>query len=253
MGMFSGLEGSLEKYIDGFFKDSISGRVQPVEIAKNLAREMRDSKRVSISNIYVPNEYTVFLHRSDWESIYTFSGTLSKELQDYISHKAAEKKYTLSGRPLVKFVTDDDIPIGSIRVESWFSEAPPDEESPVLDPELIEHTQRFTPVKESARTEPEPLVFTKLIVNTGPESGKAFNLNKSSIVIGRREDCDVVLSDTSISRSHARLELHRGGYTIYDLGSTNGTRVNGEKITSKALMPGDKITFGTTVCIFKVE
>ena len=138
-------------------------------------------------------------------------------------------------------------------MESWFSEAPPDEENPVPEPESINHTQRFTPVKESVRTEPEPLVFAKLNVDTGPESGKTFNLNKASIVIGRSEDCDVVLSDTSISRSHARLELRRGGYTIYDLGSTNGTRVNGEKITSKTLMPGDKITLGTTVCIFKVE
>ncbi|MDD2554370.1 MAG: DUF3662 domain-containing protein, partial [Desulfotomaculaceae bacterium] len=67
MGMFSGLEGSLEKYIEGFFKDKISGRVQPADIAKKLAREMRDCKRVSVSNIYVPNEYIVFLHHSDWE------------------------------------------------------------------------------------------------------------------------------------------------------------------------------------------
>jgi hypothetical protein len=251
--MFSGLEGSLEKYIEGFFEDSINGRVQPVEIAKKLAREMRDRKRVSISNIYVPNEYTVFLHRSDWESIHAFSGALSKELQDYVSHKAAEKKYSLSGRPLVKFVTDDDIPPGSISVESMFSEAPPDEEVLAPEPEPINHTQRFTPVKNIVRTEPEPLVCAKLQVDTGPESGKTFNLKKASIVIGRREDCDIILIDTSISRSHARLELHRGGYTIYDLGSTNGTRVNGERITSKALMPGDKITFGTTVCIFKVE
>ena len=253
MGMFSGLEGSLEKYIEGLFKDSISGRVQPVEIAKKLAREMRDRKRVSISNIYVPNEYTVFLHRSDWESIYTFSGTLSKELQDYVSHKAAEKRYSLSGRPLVKFVTDDNIPVGSISVESRFSEEPPEEENLIPDLEPIDHTQRFTPVKDSARAESEPFLYAKLQVDKGPESGKTFNLNKASIVIGRRENCDVVLSDTSISRSHARLETHRGGYTIYDLGSTNGTTVNGERITSKALMPGDKITFGTTVCIFKVE
>jgi hypothetical protein len=60
------------KNIEGFFKDNFSGRVQPVDIAKKLAREMRDNRRVSISNIYVPNEYTVFLHQSDWESISAF-------------------------------------------------------------------------------------------------------------------------------------------------------------------------------------
>jgi hypothetical protein len=252
MGMFSGLEGSLEKYIEGFFKDGFSGRVQPVEIAKKLAREMRDRKRVSISNIYVPNEYTIFLHHSDWESIITFTGSLSRELQDYISHKAAEKKYTLSGLPMVKFVTDENISPGNIRVESMFSEAPCEEKN-VMEPEHIENTQRFTPVKGGTRPEPAPLVHVKLHVDTGPERGRSFNLNKELVVIGRSEDCDVVLSDTSISRNHARLELHGGAYTIYDLGSTNGTRVNGDKITSKLLAAGDVVMLGTTTFTFKVE
>lgn len=253
MGMFSGLEGSLEKYIEGFFKDDASGRVQPVDIAKKLAREMRDSKRISISNIYVPNEYTVFLHHTDWESIYTFSGALARELQDYVSHKAAEKKYSLAGRPLVKFVTDDSIAEGGIEVESSFSEVPPEEEKYAVEAEPIEHTQRFTPVKDSAPPDSPPLVYAKLSIDTGSERGKTFNLNKVSMVIGRREDCDIVLSDDSISRSHARLDLHRGVYTIYDLGSTNGISVNGNRITARVLKPGDVVTLGATVCTFKVE
>lgn len=254
MGMFSGLEGSLEKYIEGFFKDSFSGRVQPVDIAKKLAREMRDRKRVSISNIYVPNEYTVFLHHSDWESIYTFSGALSRELQDYVSQKAAEKKYTLAGRPLVQFVTDDSTPAGSILVDSCFSEIPPEEEKHTMEAEPLEHTQRFALVKESSAPVDSPtFVYSKLRVDTGPDRNKIFNLDKVSMVIGRREDCDIVLSDDSISRSHARLDLHRGVYTIHDLGSTNGISVNGDKVTSRVLKPGDVVTLGTTVCTFKVE
>ncbi|MFX4261677.1 FhaA domain-containing protein [Pelotomaculum propionicicum] len=253
MGMFSGLEGSLEKYIEGFFKDSFSGRVQPVDIAKKLAREMRDNRRVSISNIYVPNEYTVFLHQSDWESISAFSGALARELQDYVSHKAEEKKYSLAGRPLVKFITDDNISTGSIVVESCFSEAPPEEEKNTVVPEPLEHTQRFTPVKDSPPPDSKPLQYAKIRVDAGPERDKIFSLNKVTMVIGRREDCDIVLSDDSISRSHARLDLHRGVYTIHDLGSTNGIRVNGEKVTSRALKPGDVVTLGTTVCTFKVE
>lgn len=253
MGMFSGLEGSLEKYIEGFFKDNFSGRVQPVDIAKKLAREMRDNRRVSISNIYVPNEYTVFLHQSDWESISAFSGALARELQDYVSHKAKEKKYSLAGRPLVKFVTDDNISAGSIIVESRFSEAPPEEDNNDAVSGPLEHTQRFIPVKDSPLSGPPPLLHAKLQVDAGPERDKVFSLNKASMVIGRRDDCDIVLSDDSISRSHARLDLHRGVYIIHDLGSTNGILVNGDKITSRALKPGDVVTMGDTVCIFKVE
>ncbi len=254
MGMFSGLEGSLEKYVEGLFRDDFSGQVQPVEIAKKLAREMRDSKRVSINNIYVPNEYTVFLHHSDWESISSFTGALARELQDYISHKAAEKKYSLACRPLVKFVTDENISPGSIRVESMFSEAPPEEEKIALEHEPIEHTQRFTPVKGAALPAPAPLLYkAKLFIDTGPRHGGSFDLKKDLIVIGRSEDCDLVLKDDSISRNHARLELQRGGYTIYDLGSTNGTWVNGDKITSKTLTSGDVLMLGSTSCTFKVE
>lgn len=253
MGMLSGLEGNLEKYIEGFFKDKISGRVQPADIAKKLAREMRDHKRVSINSIFVPNEYTVFLHHADWESIFAFSGALADELQDYISHKAAEKKYSLPGRPLIKFVSDGNIDAGSIIVESCFSDAPPEEEKVDVAGEPFEHTQRFTLVKGKPLPDAPPLAHAKIRVESGPQRDQIFNLNKVSIVIGRRENCDIALSDDSISRSHARLDLCQGVYTIHDLGSTNGVKVNGERITARVLKSGDVFTLGATVCTFKVE
>jgi len=253
LGMFSGLEGSLEKYIEGFFKDRSSGRIQPVEIAKRLARAMRDSRRVSISNIYVPNQYTVHLHPSDWENLSAFVSLLSGELQEYVKQKAEEKKYTLAGPPVVNFAGNETMAVGSILVEAAFSEAPPGGEQPVAEKELIEQTQRFIPVKECFKVDMAPMVYGRLQVNAGPDSGKTFNLSAVSVVIGRRSGCDIVLHDTSISRRHARLELHRGRYTISDLGSTNGTMVNGVKINTKVLEPGDVITLGATICTFKVE
>lgn len=253
MGLFSGLEGSLEKYIEGFFKDKVSGRVQPADIAKKLAREMRDHKRVSISSIYVPNEYTIFLHHTDWESISAFSGALSGELQDYISQKATEKKYSLAGRPLIKFIADGNIAAGNIMVESNFSEAPPEEEKSDAACVPLEHTQYFTLVKDKPLPDAPPLVYAQIRVESGPERDKVFNLNKNSTVIGRRESCDIVLSDDSISRRHARLDRRLGVYTIHDLGSTNGIKVNGDRITARVLKSGDVLTLGATVCTFKVE
>ena len=253
MGVFSGLEGSLEKYIEGFFKDKFGGRVQPVEIAKRLAREMRDARRVSVSKIYVPNEYTVHLHPSDWENITTFATLLSKELQEYVRQKAEEKKYTLAGPPVVRFARDEALPSGSMRLESSFSEAPPQEEQPAVEELPFEHTQRFNPVKDCVRVDTAPLVYGRLYVDAGPDRGKTFNLSAVSIVVGRREGCDIVLNDTSVSRRHARLDLHQGRYAVSDLGSTNGVMVNGVKITTKVLEPGDVMTLGTTVCTFKVE
>lgn len=253
MGMFSGLEGSLEKYIEGLIKDRTSGQVQPADIAKKLVREMRDQKRVSINNIYVPNEYTVFLHHTDWENIAAFSDSLAAELQEYITHKAGEKKYSLPGCPLIKFVSDDNIVVGNVVVESLFSEVPAGE-GKSADPGLpFEHTQRFTMLKDKLSTGGSPLILAKIRVESGPLREKIFNLNKDSIVIGRRESCDIVLDDDSISRRHARLDLSRGVYLIHDLDSTNGTKVNGERITTRTLKSGDVLTFGATVCTFKVE
>jgi len=252
-GVFSGLEGSLEKYIEGFFKDKLGGGyVQPVEIAKKLAREMRDSRRVSVSCIYVPNEYTVHLHPSDYENITNFSGLLAKELQEYVRQKAEEKRYTLAGRPLVSFACDENLAGGSVRLESRFSESPPEAEK-TPEENSIEHTQRFTLLKEAIKTDTAPLVYGRLVIDAGPDRGKTFNLSNVSIVIGRREDCGIILNDTSISRRHARLELSQGRYVITDIGSTNGVVVNGEKILTKVLEPGDVLTLGTTVCTFKVE
>lgn len=253
MGVFSGLEGSLEKYVDGFFKDNFGGRVQPVDIAKRLAREMRDCRRVSISNIYVPNLYTVFLHPADCENIATFSTLLSKELGEYVTKKAAEKRYTLAGPPSVKFEQDQGLPAGGLRVSSEFSEAPPEKENAAPDENPIEFTQRFLPVKEYSRVEATTPARGSLRVNDGPDQGKVFQLKAASIVLGRHEDCDIVLNDSSVSRRHARLELNRGRYCIVDLGSTNGTIVNGIRISTKVLEPGDTVILGTTACTFKVE
>lgn len=254
MGVFSGLEGSLEKYIEGFFKDKSCVHVHPVDIAKKILREMRDGRRVSVSNTYVPNEYNVHLHPSDWESISTFSSMLSKELQEYVRQKAEEKKYTLTGHPVVKFTRDEDIAAGTMKVESLFSEAVSVVERPGVEKDnTIEHTQRFVPVKDSTKTGAGSIVYGRLQIDDGPEKGKIFDLSAVSIVIGRRESCDIVLKDNSVSRRHARLELHRGRYTVIDLGSTNGTMVNGVKINKRVLEPGDVLTMGATVCTFRVE
>lgn len=253
MGWFTGLEGNLEKYIEGFFKNKTGMGIQPVEIAKKIAREMRDHRRVSISKVYVPNQYTVHLHPSEWENIASFSSLLAKELQEYARQKAVEKKYTLAGTPLVKFVLDEELEAGNIKVESVFSETNTGEESSFTGEDNIEHTQRFMPVKDNAGTGTGAKIYGRLQVNDGPDKGKAFELKAVSIVIGRREDCDIVFQDTSISRRHARLELHRSRYTVSDLESTNGTMVNGVRIGKKVLEPGDVLVLGATICTFKVD
>ena len=254
MGMFSGLEGSLEKYIEGFFKETFGGGcVQPVEIAKRLAREMRDCRRVSINRIYVPNQYIVHLNPSDWEKIANFGKLLSSESAGPLYQSEGKGKEIHAYRTAIgcSFNPDENLTASMIRLESAFNRTTVLEEPAAQDRD-IEHTQRF-PVKDSVRVDPQPRVYGVLEVDDGPEQGRVFSLKGVNILIGRREDCQIIFNDTSVSRRHARLELHRGRYTIQDLGSTNGTLVNGVRITSKVLEPGDVLTFGTTVCTFRAN
>jgi len=257
MGMLSGLEGNLEKYIEGFFKDKFGGIIQPVEIAKKLGRAMRDQRRVSVSKVYVPNEFTVYLSPADWEAVSGFSALLARELGDYVEKKAGEKRFTLTGAAMVSLARDEKLAPGKIRVEAGFGELAPEESRPetgvVETTGTFEQTRHFKVLKETGADQQVPASFVRLVITAGPGRGKAFVLKDFPAVIGRQEDCAVVFSDGSVSRRHARLEREGDRFFLTDLHSTNGTRVNGGKIARKMLRPGDTIELGTTVCTFEVE
>lgn len=253
MGVFSGLEGSLEKYIEGFFKDKLKGRVQPAEIAKGLVREMRDRRRVSVNKIYVPNKFTVYLNAADFDNIATIASSLARELQGYVTQKARGKKYTFASPPLVEFVKETTEEAGLMRIESGFSEALPDNESTSVDEGTLEHTQLFRLNKNTVVAEKKETVYARLEVDAGPDRGKIINLSKASQIIGRHSRCDIVLGDSSVSRRQASLEWNGDGFAVTDLGSTNGTWLNGARIISEMLEDGDEIAFGTTVCIYRVN
>ncbi len=253
MGLFSGLEGSLEKYIEGFFRDRFRGRVQPLDIAKKLAREMRDRKRVSVNLVYAPNEYEVYLSPEDWESISCLAGALSGELQDYLSQKAGEREFTLVAPPRVIFFHDGELRPGQVRVSGKFSG--PEAVDAGLGPECrLEDTMNYRPARDTAPVPVAGHIYRHVLeIIEGPGAGRVFRLEGHPLVLGRRELCDIVLPDGGVSRRHARLEPGGDGWVITDLNSTNGTFVNGERIKSKALSSGDSVKMGATLCVYKVD
>ncbi|MFZ5643295.1 MAG: FhaA domain-containing protein [Bacillota bacterium] len=257
MGFFSGLEGSLEKYIEGFFRDKFRGRVQPLEIAKRLAREMRDRKRVSVNLVYAPNEYDVYLSADDFSSIEYLSGALSGELQDYLSQKAEEKDFTLVAGPRVQFFEDVELKPGQIRVSSRFGKTydlQQSGEGKTEDKIDFEDTMNYNLFRD---TSPIPVIRQKtnlyLEFVDGPMAGRIYRLYDYTLVIGRRESCDIVLPDESVSRRHAMLEPQQGRWMLSDLDSTNGTFINGERIKTRFLEPGDTVKFGAVLCALKVD
>ncbi|GAB6157377.1 DUF3662 and FHA domain-containing protein [Desulfotomaculum varum] len=259
MRLFSGLESSLEKYIEGFFKDKFSAdaRVQPTDIAKKLARAMRDKRRVSVSHVYVPNEYTVKLHATDYQVISPMAALLSEELADYLVQKAAEKKFTLVGRPRITFVEGENLVAGDIVIESKFGVpdtgqmAEPVGPTPAV-PADNQDTRDYRPLSDTAPLfDLKPKYSAVLVVEEGKDAGKEFPLTDYRTSIGRRDTCDIVLTDSSVSRRHAQIEKTGGRFWLTDLNSTNGTYVNGLPVDKTELTTGDVITVGNTVLVFK--
>ncbi|SHJ95911.1 FhaA domain-containing protein [Desulforamulus aeronauticus] len=261
MRLFSGLENSLEKYIEGFFKDKFSSqaRVQPHDIAKKLARSMRDKRRVSVANIYVPNSYTVLLNSEDFESLKAITQPLAEELADYLINKAAEKEFTLVSRPRIEFAQQEDLQPGDFVIESNYEIPEPNADVAIsttkeaLEPELdLQQPKGYQALSDTA---PLPNIKEKiaasLVVEEGADAGKEFPLNDFRTSFGRRDTCDIIINDTGVSRRHAQVEKIGGRYWLTDLNSTNGTFVNGLPIDKMELSTGDVITVGNTVLIFK--
>jgi pSer/pThr/pTyr-binding forkhead associated (FHA) protein len=90
--------------------------------------------------------------------------------------------------------------------------------------------------------------FIRLVLNSGPTPGKDFPLEKPELFIGRDLGNDIVINDPEVSRRHARLYLQGNAYIIEDLGSTNGTSINGQHLTGPYMLrAGEQITFGERV------
>ena len=262
MGLFLSIEGSLEKYIEKFFHDKYKGRVHPLEIAKKLTREMRDRKRVSINHTYIPNKYLVYLHPEDLQAVTPIASLLTRELKDYLEKKAAGKKYVLIASPQIFFQADENLEIGQLHVEGRFEEVKINKgvevknELPLAkkeeeDEEDKKNTLCYKPVKNVIPTQnnfPEPK--GQLMLNTGTAVGKTFYLKASPMIIGRHDSCDIILNDHSVSRHQAKIEYQQGKYILTDLESTNGTFVNGKKITPHPLKAGDTIKAGTSLLLF---
>lgn len=258
MGLIATLEKWLEKTVEGFFNKGFSGQIQPIEIAKRLVKEMERNKTVSISKVYVPNHYLVYLSEQDYEKIKVFQHALAQELGEYLLNQGLKAKYIFLREPTIDFSLDDSLSLGQIRLEGRFI----DESNLLSGSQASENTEEITDTKmqpivpqTTQMFSSKSLVgeiFAELVVLEGPDKGEKFPLNQPEVIIGRKNTNQIALNDSNISRCHAKIEYENGSYTILDLGSTNGTLVNGNLIKEKLLKHDDNIKLGTTVLLFRV-
>jgi hypothetical protein len=226
--------------------------VQPVELARKLAKEMDAHKTAGVAHVYVPNEYTVFLSSRDRTKLEGYERSLEQELSGYLLEHARRRGYDLLTRPAVEFSTDERLRLGEFGIQTRLVKPPAHEgEAPSQGGEG--HTMVYSAVKERPREQApaEAAVVSRAVVALGD---RRYVLEGPRATIGRSKQVECVLSDPNVSRRHAELRRSQtGDWTVADLGSTNGVKVNGRRVASSRLSPGDQVTLGTTTFLFDVE
>ena len=256
MSVLRNLEAKLEGLVGGAFSRAFRSKVEPVEIARKLAKEMQDNQTRSISHTYVPNLYTVWLSPEDRGHFEGYEDGLKKELSDYLLENARTEGLALVTRPTIDFETDDRLSLGEFGIQAQLVQ-PPEEEVPDLPADAgaaagdFGHTMVYSPDRAARKLEPRDAPRGGRALLVGED--KRVVLSGSRLLIGRSRDCDITIDDPNVSRRHAELRNEDGRWVVADLGSTNGVKVNGRRVENSALEPGDDIVLGIARFRFELE
>jgi FhaA, N-terminal domain/FHA domain len=253
MSVLKSLENKIAGLVEGTFSRAFRSEVRPVEIARKLAREMEEHKSFSVSRTYAPNEYRVFLSPRDRERFAGYEAALTAELAGYLLEHARRERLTLLSRPVIEFETDDRLGLGEFGIQTRVAQ--PDEQ-PVSAPP--EPQSGRTMVYSNAERVSEPLRDWNHPARTQKAllllDGKRVVVGPAGATLGRGRQSDVVLNDPNVSRQHAEIRPRGGSWVLTDLGSTNGSQLNGRRIDgSEVLRSGDEIELGESVMTFTLE
>ncbi len=275
MGVLQRFERRLEGLVQGSFARAFGGVVEPVEVAAALQREANDKKAiVSAGRVLVPNTYVVELGRSDTDRLAAYDEPLRKELADMVAEHAKEQGWSFVGQVSVHFEFVEGLKTGVFRVRSSAAgdvagPAAPKPGQPAAAPapvgaapgELAGSAPAVGPPAEGSAVTPsaqeesaaDPRPYLMLEPPVGGPSGPArrIDLDGPVLVLGRGLEADLQLADVGVSRKHAEVRLDETGASVVDLGSTNGTRVNGRRVSSAPLRDGDHIGLGATDMTFR--
>jgi Protein of unknown function (DUF3662)/FHA domain len=245
------LESKLAGLVEGTFSRAFKSEVRPVEIARKLAREMDEHRVQSLSRTYVPNEYTVWLSPEDREQFAGYENELRRELSGYLLEHARKERVALLTPPEIGFKTDDRLRLGEFGIQARLVRP---HENPAEEPHQAEegHTMVYSSSERIAAPlrEPDPRRATARL----RIGGRTELLGSAGGVLGRSREADFVLDDANVSRKHAEIRPSGGSWTVRDLGSTNGVKVNGRRIDgAQSLKPGDVIELGTSRATFELE
>ena len=259
------LETTLSNLVEGTFGRLFRSEVRPMELARRLTREMDAHRTQSVSRVYAPNEYAVWLSPEDRALYEGVEVELIEELCAYLLEHARRENLMLASHPQIVFHTDEQLTLGEFGIEARLvraeeQEPPPagEERESVVVPAAPERKQGGeTMIQSSSGRVREPIEESRARRTTRAmllTDGRRVLVPPSGAVLGRSRECDIVLDDAGVSRRHAQISPTEDGWVLSDLGSTNGVRVNDRALRgTHELRLGDRIEMGATELVFEVR
>ena len=244
VGILQRVEGFLERLFEAP-AGRLGASLQPVSLAKRIERAMDTNKSFGDVGVIVPNQYVLHLNPTDFASFESYRAALEDDLAHGVLTRARRERYTLVARPRVRLNSDRSVRRGDIRVAARVVDDAGDRR----------HREQSPPVVLSTREDaaPDSARRAYLLVATQGQDPVQFDLGGPLITIGRASDNDVIVDDPMVSRHHCQLKLQHGAYGFVDLGSRNGSMVNGQPVPEVALGPGDIIQVGSTTIEFGIH
>lgn len=257
---------AIERFFERLFERPSArlfrARLQPVQLQRRIERAMESERLAAADRTLVPNRFVVHLHPSDLEGFGDMAGSLASELADGALVFARTRHYTLVDRPRVDLLADPTVERTDIRVTARFADPMGSREPGVAvgTSEADEHEPgrgmvpgAHGPADTMVYTIPRPSAPQARLRVIAPDGmAVVHEFDGSALTIGRAADNDVVLSDSRVSRHHARVAGRRGTIVYTDLGSTNGSRVNGVAVGELVLGAGDRIQLGDSLIVVEV-
>ncbi|MCP3988386.1 MAG: DUF3662 domain-containing protein [Actinomycetia bacterium] len=212
-------EDRLERLVEGMFARAFRSGLQPVELGRRLVKEMDSSRTLDVrGRTLAPNRFVIRVSSEDQQRFAQVQQSLTTELQATVREHAETENLTFLGRVSVELQEDPSLKVGLFGIHPTYDESVPVD---------------------------EPNAWLE-----GPDGYQHF-IQGGVSTIGRLSDSDIVINDQNVSRRHAELHSVGDNYELVDLGSTNGSKINGQRVGRQALADGDQVTFGAITLRFR--
>jgi Protein of unknown function (DUF3662)/FHA domain len=247
MSILRDFEKRLEGAVEGFFARAFRSGLQPVELAKALQRYAANYQQVGLDGVLVPNVYRFVLSPDDMERFDGFQESLRRELAAVVTRTAQDRDWRLQGPVRIEIIEGEQIRTGTYELRGKVEAGEQPRPQPSRRFERAEPPPAPAPIPNGrgyggggTTVMPRSAAEAPALVSPG---GRRYPIN-GTVTIGRLPECDVTVDDPAVSRRHARISHDGVEYTVEDLNSTNGVRVNGHPVTRAPLRPGDELDLG---------